>query len=108
MCCTCERATTDGPREHARQIEDADPLERIPDVSRIGENALGRVADLVYEHRIDIRLIYPVWRQVHRLERAQGSGAEVSLEHDRLELFSGPLGECGRDGLLGRLALQDV
>jgi hypothetical protein len=32
----------------------------------------------------------------------------VPLKHDRLELFGGPLGECGRDSFLGRLALQDV
>jgi hypothetical protein len=32
----------------------------------------------------------------------------MPLKRDRLELFCGPVGECGRDGLLGRLALQDV
>jgi hypothetical protein len=53
-------------------------------------------------------LVYPVRRHVHLLERAQRSGAEVSLQHHRLELFRGPLCERGRDGLLGGLALQDV
>jgi hypothetical protein len=47
-------------------------------------------------------------RHVHRLERAQRRGAEVPLEHDRLELFCGPLGERGCDGLLGGFALQNV
>ena len=105
---TCERATADGPREHARQIEHADPLERILDVTWIGEHPLGRVADPGYRDRVDVRLVYPVRRPVHRLERAQLRRAEVSLEHDLLELFRGPLGERRRDGRLGRLALQDV
>ena len=105
---TCERAATDGPREHARQIEDADPFERVSDVSGIGEHALGRVADLGYENRVDVRLVYPVRRHVHRLERAQRGGAQVPLKHNRLKFFGGPLGECSRDGFLGRLALQDI
>jgi len=32
----------------------------------------------------------------------------VPLEHDRLELLCGPLGERGCDGLLSGLALQNV
>lgn len=74
----------------------------------IAEHPLGRVADLGYEYRFDVRLVYPVQRHVHRLERAQRRGAEVPLEHDRLELFCGPLRERGRDGLLGGLAPQNV
>jgi hypothetical protein len=104
-CRTCERAATDGPRKDARQIEDADSLECVSDVSGIGEHTLRRVADLGYEHRVDVRLVYPVRRHVHVLERAQRGGAQVPLKRDRLELFGGPLGECGGDGLLGRLAL---
>ncbi len=105
---TCERAAADGPCEHARQIEHADSLERILDVPGIGKHALGRLADFGYEHGVDVGLVYPVRRHVHLLERAQRSGAEVSLQHDCLELFRGPLCERGRDGLLGGPALQDV
>ena len=105
---TCERATADRPREHARQIEHADALEGVSDVPRIAEHALGRVADLGYEYRVDVRLVYPVRRHVHRFERAERGGAEAPLEHDRLELFCGPFGERGCDGLLGGLALQNV
>ena len=46
---TCERATADGPREHARQIEHADAFEGVSDVPGIAEHPLGRVADLGYE-----------------------------------------------------------
>jgi len=67
---TCERATADRPREHARQIEHADSLEGVADVPRIPQHALGRVADLGYEYRVDVRLVDPVRRHVHRFERA--------------------------------------
>jgi len=44
---TCECASTYGPCEHAGQVEHADPLKRVLDIARVGEDPLGRVADLV-------------------------------------------------------------
>ena len=74
----------------------------------IAEHPLGRVVDLGYEYRFDVRLVYPVQHHVHCLKRAQRCGTEVPLEHDCLELFCGPLRERSRDGLLGGLAPQNV
>ena len=109
---TCERAPADGPREHARQIEHADPLEGILDVAcsigTITKQALGRVANLGDRYCVDVRLEYPMRRAVHNFERAQRGCTEVSLEGDRFKLLRGPFGQRGCYRGLGGLALQDV
>ena len=105
---TCQCASAYGTCKYAGKVEYTDPFKRVLDISWVGEYSLGCVIDLGNGYGGDVRLEYALWGIVHRVIRAQRSGAEVPSEHLCFKLFCRPLSERGRDGLSCGLALQDV